>query len=268
MTEEILASYGTLYKYRDADNSWSWATLTNQELYLANPREFNDPFDANVLLRYDLAPKEFKRKICENYITEVHPGAGQFLREKLMATLLERMDNPAIHDAAMQRWIDSLISKIRMVCLCPDRDNILLWSHYAKNHTGFAIGFDAVQLYALWRTNNGFILGHVLYREEYPVLYPPNIDDMDAREKIITIIMNIKSHIWEYEKEIRLTMFNGPQKANFAPDLINDIALGCNIKPENQRKILKIVDEQYPHATVRRAKLRRGAFALDFDRLR
>lgn len=268
MTEETLASYGTLYKYRDAGSPWSWETLRNQELYLANPREFNDPFDANILMRYDLASEEFKRKVCEKYVAEVHPGAGLFLREKLMTTLLGRMNDPETHDKAMQDWIDSLVSKVRMVCLCPERDNILLWSHYANNHTGFAIGFDAVQLHNLWRTNGGFILGHALYQKEYPILFPPDVCDIDARGRIITIIMNIKSQIWKYEKEIRLTMFNGPQKASFAPNLINDIVLGCNIELNNQSKILEIVDRQYSHASVHRAKLRRGAFALDFDRLR
>ena len=268
LTEETLAAIGTLYKYRDAKSEWNWAVLENQELWFPNPTTFNDPFDANIGMRYDLLPAEVINEMVEQQVKSMHPTAGYHLLQGEMRRLRERLLNPETHDDAMQRWMQRLTSKMRVFCICPDRDNILLWSHYANNHTGFAVGFDAMQLHALWKTNQGFQMGYVAYRDTYPILLPALPGDNHTKEDIITTIMNVKSDIWAYEKEIRMNMFDGPAKASFAPTLIKEVVIGCKMAADDQRKMLEVMDRKYPHACVYRARLRRSAFALDFDKLR
>ena len=83
----------------------------------------------------------------------------------------------------------------------------------------------------------------------------------------MTNVMNVKSCVWEYEQEIRMTMFDGPQKARFESDLIKEIVIGCKMEPKHQERLLRIAAEKYPHASVYRAKLSRGEFALELDKL-
>lgn len=268
MTLESLAALGTLYKYRDADDSRHWEMLEKQEVWFPLPTTFNDPFDANIGMRFDLLPEERLIALAERKIREEQPGAGYFLRKKAINDFLKWVHDPVTHDKAMATWIQRLTSKMRVFCVCPDRGNILLWSHYSRNHTGFAVGFETSKLHQLWQNNHGFQMGHVAYKANYPIMLPPTNEDKEAKANMITTIMNVKSSIWAYEREIRLTMFDGPQKSSFDPDLIKEIALGCRISPNNKERMLKLVDETYPHASVYQAKLSRDTFSLDFDKLR
>jgi hypothetical protein len=266
MTEEKLAAIGTLFKYRDAKPEYQWESLEEQYLYLPNPRSFNDPFDSNIFMRYDLLSYEEKYQLSNSFVREGHSDVKGHLREALIKQVINTIDNPERHDGAMQQWVDRMVARMRVFCACPDRDNILLWSHYANNHTGFAIGFDTMQLHQLWKDSGGLLLGHALYREEYPTLLPPG-DDRMRQEKTTAIVMNIKSDIWHYENEIRLTMWDAPEKVSFKPELINQIVLGCKMNTSSRRRMLDLVAKKYPHATVYQAKPRRYAFALDFDQL-
>ena len=42
-----------LYKYRDWGNPYNKKLLTDNEVYFASPREFNDPLDCAIPFRYD-----------------------------------------------------------------------------------------------------------------------------------------------------------------------------------------------------------------------
>jgi len=48
----------TLYKYRDWSNRFHRRLISNQELYFAKPSDFNDPFDGNIPIRWDLMTEE------------------------------------------------------------------------------------------------------------------------------------------------------------------------------------------------------------------
>lgn len=268
MTVEVLAELSTLYKYRDAKSKWNWAVLENQELWLPNPTTFNDPFDANIGMRYDLLPPGIIDEMVEQQVKSMFPNAGHNLLQGESSRLRSKLMDPEIHDEAMQRWMQRLISKMRVFCVCPDRDNILLWSHYANNHTGFAIGFDAMGLHAIWQASRGLQMGYVAYRDSYPILLPAASGDNQTKENIITTIMSVKSKVWEYEKEIRMTMFDGPEKVGFPPELVTEVVMGCKMDAEDQHRMLDLMDAKYPHAIVYRAKMQRSAFALAFDKLR
>lgn len=47
---------------------------------------------------------------------------------------------------------------VRVVCLSEVYDSMLMWSHYAQNHTGYCIEYD-------------FEENDMFYRHLYPVIY-------------------------------------------------------------------------------------------------
>lgn len=71
--------------------------------------------------------------------------------------------------------------------------NILMWSHYAQNHEGFVIGFDASHSY--------FDLGmtEIKYSDQRPYLNP-----LQGRQD--ASLFYTKSTDWAYEQEIRKSM--------------------------------------------------------------
>lgn len=268
MTEQDIINIGTLYKYRDAYNENNWGVLDNSQLWFPTPDTFNDPFDANILVRYDLLPDEDMDRMLEDYVRLDFPYDGYFLRKKRKELLRQQLLNPDVHDSVVQAWIQRIVSKVRMFCVCPERDNQLLWAHYANNHTGFAIGFKPEEFLRIWNDNNGVTVGPVLYLDEYPEILPPVSEKALTEEATFIKMMNVKSTVWEYEKEIRFTLFDGPKSAYFPPKLISEVVMGCRMKSEHQQRLLTTMDAKYPHATVLRARMRRGAFALDFDKIR
>jgi len=268
MTRESLAALGILYKYRNPDFDYNWEILEDQKIYFADPKSFNDPFDSNIKLRFDLLEVDELRKRFDRQVKIQQPGAGYFLRKPQVDRYIANVYNPVTHDAAVSKWIESFTGKMRMFCICPDKANILLWSHYANNHKGFAIGFDPNKFYDFWSVNKGFLLGHIAYRNEYPILLPPADTDIETKQDIVVTVTNVKSKIWSYEQEVRMTVFDGPEKLSFDAELITEIVIGCKTNPKHKDRILDIVAAKYPHASVYQAKLSRDSFALDFDKIR
>lgn len=95
-----------------------------------------------------------------------------------------------------------------LVCLSSTSTEMLMWSHYAKHHTGMVLGFEAAALSAKdWETTD---------RTRVPLLEKPievtysasrivrkeSFSDID--NALIAALLLTKSKSWEYEKEYRV----------------------------------------------------------------
>ncbi|AIZ65393.1 hypothetical protein PK28_17120 (plasmid) [Hymenobacter sp. DG25B] len=271
MNSAKLAAHGVLYKYRDANNRHHLDILRSQQIWLADPATFNDPFDSRLLVRFDLMPDTERIQWLNKMMKAHHPLAGDFLIRSLVEKAEKALLDSATHDAASRLWVRNFVSKMKVFCVCPEKDNILLWSHYAYNHTGFAIGFDPIKLENLIKQNQGFTTGYVAYRDRYPTLQMPlNSSAQVLKEDLIASLLNVKSRHWAYEKEIRMVTFDGPSSISFTPDLVTEIVLGCQVGENSgaERELLRIAAEQYPDTAVYRAQMSRDSFTLEFNRVR
>lgn len=89
--------------------------------------------------------------------------------------------------------LEADLDQVGVLSLSETWDNMLLWSHYAKDHKGICIGFYS----------NIDIFGVALkvrYTEEFPVITPP----FDSGETILEKSFLTKARCWEYEKEWRV----------------------------------------------------------------
>ena len=98
----------TLYKYRDWTNSNHRKLITKQEIYLPKPSEFNDPFDGNIPVRWDLityeecleknfeiiniAHKDKDQKLVREYANKVTDDKTLWHPEKLAKERPEQLD--------------------------------------------------------------------------------------------------------------------------------------------------------------------------------
>ena len=83
-------------------------------------------------------------------------------------------------------------------CFSEKRDNILMWAHYAKQHTGFCLEFNV--------DNDFFTPSTRAIKVEYNAIWPElNVMRLDScpegelGKKVI-----IKANNWEYEQEWRI----------------------------------------------------------------
>ena len=276
MTEEKLVKQKVLYKYRGVGDQkkqqWSrdWDILEKQIIWLSHPSAFNDPFDAQLLVRFDLMEPKLRDTLIKQDIKDKEPGAGEFLVLAKMERKIKALLDPVQHDPVSREFMRPKLQPIKVFCLGTQKDNPLMWSHYSQNHEGFAIGFDAIKLRDLCFANGGFQLGYVAYRDNYPILRWPEKGDRRAMEDLITTIMNVKSRVWRYEKEVRVCFWEAPNSIDFSasPDLISEIIIGTKMELPAERKMLQIAASKYPNAKVYKAMLNRDAFSLEFIQLR
>ena len=107
----------------------------------------------------------------------------------------------------------------------------LLWSHYAENHKGVALGFDVPQE----------LLVPVVYKEKRPKLSDYLVDPgtLTLNEDVSWALLAFKAAGWSYEEEVRLfAKLESPDRASglyfvdFDENLVlKELILGARYEP-------------------------------------
>ena len=151
-----LCKYPTFYKY----SSWapvSWDLYYKEEvkckgrenfenncLYFSSPEKFNDPFDCN--LEFDCSNisesglQERLFKLADENNVKFN---SELEKELQIIAMAKNIIGNGGDTSQINKWLaGSFIKSIGVACLTEVPDSILMWSHYAQNHTGYCIGFD------------------------------------------------------------------------------------------------------------------------------
>jgi len=136
-------------------------------------------------------------------------------------------------------------------------DIALMWSYYAKSHTGIVIGYNF--------PHGGIkVGGDAAFLHELE--YMEDIKTIDAipgiPEPILKWVLT-KSFDWKHEKELRLVRFEtkdpeGNQFFNHHPQHIVKISFGINTSQSDIKDILQILDENYPNHEIEFTKMEIG----------
>ncbi len=174
------------YSLREAKRAELSALLKEGNLWLSNPRFFNDPFD--LLPRFD----ELVQKTLEKALTidhalhrrSSHEPFEQFLerRKKRVQTVYA---NTRFKYPSMFR--NDVGKSFGVACFSAEVEDVLMWSHYADSHSGIAIEFDTHDPAFSGR------LGMVRYVTSRPQFRPEAAAD----------ILFSKDREWSREKEAR-----------------------------------------------------------------
>lgn len=253
-----------LYKYRDWNNSNHKKLLENRELYFASIDQFNDPFDGTIPFRYD-AKELTEDNIFEKYRQITKREYPNWTEEQIHKHCFDYQQRGHFHDEKFLEDFEADTSEqtnnnYGIVCLCKEKNNFLLWSHYANSHTGFCIGFNKLLLYE--DTEAQF--AHMNYQENLPTL---NLFDnpFEVSRKLI----GTKSKIWEYENEYRLTKISSARKVVFLrKETIVEIILGYKMSQQEKFKLLKFIGKEYPHANVYDMKPSKTKFEMEIMQIR
>lgn len=177
-------------------------------LWASDPTTFNDPYECKFVLDLNVE-KEVRR--------------ARYFK-----------DNTGASDEAFEAWNNGLdrskwyveqqtrqhiLQSCGIACFTRGWNNELLWSHYAKNHTGFCIGYNE----AVIRSWSEVVESNdVAYLEEAPVFkFFEESPDEFSRKAVFS-----KSKSWEYENEFRL-IFNNSGLKTLPNGAILEVILGC-----------------------------------------
>ena len=176
-----------IYKYVSLDIN-AIKLLVTGHLYLASPSSLNDPFES-----------EFEFEELEEI-----PNI-ELLKEILLNKKIDfsKIDQSNFYRYLKEQLKETLDKEYGITCFSETNDNILLWSHYAKSHTGICLQFDSEKL------NSGKVKEIGLKLEKIiPITSIPKVkiilDENGLSFKDEECIALCKLADWHYENEIRL----------------------------------------------------------------
>lgn len=230
-----------LYKYR-AVNKYALDNLLSDTLHLTTASRFNDPFDS--ALTVDPFRSMQGLKLIDEVISLAGiEGVDESRRRKIAEYIDERNGR---FRSDLQAALTTLTRNGYKICSLSSRvDSTLMWSHYAKDHSGFAMEYDFKSL----------SVGEPVYRYLWPVLYTGAMLDISfiyddshgATNGLYPVLAAMsKAKDWAYEEEWRIIVPGGPEEApyNMSVPSPKAIYLGANIKLRNQQRLLAIAKQK------------------------
>ena len=131
-------------------------------------------------------------------------GTEALLRRRLKASILDDLNDPfegrcvrfksKLERIAWEKALKSFSLKHGLVCFSKGWSNPVLWSHYADQHRGMALGFDIA---------NHVPISEVAYQDtllDFNDIWAARKDD---QWRAVQQIFTTKFKHWEYEEEVR-----------------------------------------------------------------
>lgn len=208
--------------------------LQQAQLYHALPLELNDPWECRPWVSLPSTPaglQRMRRRLIQTYPANLPQREKQRAVSEMMANRHKLLD-------ALQADVEELYGSVRLCSLCAERDNLLLWAHYADAHHGICLEFDA--------TRSCFPLAYrVNYQSDHPEVEYPMPRDRSALKQLLT-----KSQDWSYEVEFRslinpehLPPFaNDGTFADLAADALIGVYFGIRTTEEDKDRIRAWID--------------------------
>lgn len=299
---EAIPLFKHFYKYTDIASAE--ATLVNQSFRYSSPLKFNDPFDIQNELRSSFNLEEFPAvimSVIETYAKNDSPipnsddsfgKAIMMLREgtkregykkekieALICPLLGYLMSEIEHaiNGLNKSWQASM-RESRVFCVTEENDNLLMWAHYAKDHTGVVF-----QLETLAEEDNILSAARKVDYEEKPVGFF-SIEDLvkwtlfemepDFSKLLYINHAHQKSVHWKYENEWRVVdMCEYPNKADlyvdhaFVPKQLQKIFFGCKANPDDIERLSSLAKLINPSVLIYKAKKKALEYALEFEKI-
>ena len=145
-----------------------------------------------------------------------------------------------------------LRAKLGILCLTLQSNNHLMWVNYARNHTGFVLGFDAD---APFFVEEGRHLGCVEYRKLPDVVTAGGVDACFR-----------KSDVWKYEQEWRCVKefkTSEPRNVCVDRDVIREIIFGVHMEAWQITRILEATTAHEMNPTFMVSKASKKSWTFD-----
>lgn len=244
---EIPQQPSVIYKFRDWNAKHGKDPLEQFELFFSSPSNFNDPFDSKIKFNYSLFSVKEKEAFIDRLLVRDKNNFDKFsipITSEGKIQIIKQMMND---EDKFQLWAgnleEELINKIiGIISFSTNWNNVLMWSHYASNHTGYCIGLDEQKLRETHKIEFG---GKVIYPESntFPSVHPL----MDEKESFFKKFFT-KSIDWKYEEEYRILNIIPPEKSGnsnirkfkYDSSFISDITLGLKISDKASSEIIEI----------------------------
>ena len=274
----------TLYKYMPVQSEEALERLVailRGQIYYSSPASFNDPFEMSAIFG---APDQ--DEVME-LLGERSTFADLYLSKSARAKIYQQVRATLGTNRVVSReWIEL----IGVLCLTTSPDNLLMWAHYAQNHTGICLGFDS--------GFEPFSTAHPVHYQEGRALVAP-LNTVSREQQLVDKVLFVKSPHWRYESEWRcikrpvrddekayyrdlyrqqpdkcddiaqlLASEGGPGRYEFDVGALRRIYLGARMRPEWKDRVMAAVDTDTPFVKMHEMSLDNRYFKLNSQKVR
>ena len=268
-----------IFRYYKAEHGVS--VLNDLEIRTSIPSELNDPFE----LSPNIDPSQFSQRRIEAllrqnfYVDKAYHEEGRrrgltskkefkrlYLRDvpRRAAEALPKI--PKNVEAVRRGFAERFGKYWRLVCASLVNDSVLMWSHYAANHTGVAVAFDTKQKPFCQISDDCWLT--VRYSNKKPD-YIYSHKDREFRKKMFAVA-GTKASSWSYEKEIRIvladTAIRDRRLLPLTPKSIAAVYCGCRISAADKKAVgAALSAPHFKHVELCLATLDESEYALKFE---
>ena len=218
-----------VYRYLKPDicRNYLDAYLLDSFFWLSSPADFNDPFDMNANLTLGNDPAALRKRyvgLAKTYM----PSANRQMRRQEVAA---RMRQPTRELSNNKSFLDKHTQEIGVLCFSEESLNLLMWSHYADQHKGFALQFDVAR-----DVKTMLRISKVDYSNSFPLI------DYSALPTGLEAVFLRKHPGWMYECEWRMIIPNGAKTyLEFKPEIVTALIFGCRASIELKKKVCDVL---------------------------
>ncbi len=252
------------YKYKDISGDGIENVedmLRNNRVWFSSPLDFNDPFDCRCV--YDV----------QNTREEIVLRKAAFLNKRNAVSLsnaLADAENEIPSDSReLERWQKQQIdghsrraANTGILCLTRVCNNFIMWTHYAKDHTGVCVQF---------RVRDDHAEDHLDFiAEAHPVDYADRCPLINfVKDRPIDIVPKAfltKATPFRHELEWRIVKYD--QGAGLKPipeGIIGTVILGCQIDPAARERVINACVEYDGDVTIVQASLDPETYGLQME---
>lgn len=284
---DLKPGHRPFFKYAAPDTAL--VVLRSKSVRYSSPLQFNDPFDVQSGLHFDFDIDDLHEKIidklaelaaasaepsidkddpwgkivmlCRQHFP-THGFPKDLWRKKTASTFAQLLNVIRDTQRKYQAYWEDMLPRMRVFCVSEDRDNLLMWAHYAKDHTGVVFEF-----LSLPNLDNAL---SVARKVEYVSRPPPffskdewvanilSLDRFDATALNRRYVYYKNSH-WCYEKEWRVWYPETSVTSNLYEDNsireaeFSAMYIGCKAEPSFVKDVVKLARESFPRVRIYQA---------------
>lgn len=252
-----------LYKYKDlAGDGINHVEdlLRNNNAWFSSPKEFSDPFDCRCVYETDNSREEVVLGV-----TEVLARNGASLSDALAQA---EQDIPRLPSKLEEWHLQRIEAHSRratntgILCFTHLCNNQLMWTHYAKSHTGVCIQF---RVRSVDEHSHIDFIGEaqpVEYADRCPVINFVRDNRADIPRKAFLT----KTLPYNYEEEWRIVRYDdGPGLKPIPKGIIGRVLLGVKIERGNRERVIHACSEYDGDIEIVKTTLDPHTYGLQFE---
>lgn len=184
-----------LYKFGRL-NEYSEQLFCGSSIWQAAASSLNDPFECSPSFVFTHEPEKIMAQLIRE-IRRRNPGRthNAAVADATTIYLEGRHRDPRMWLNLEEDLIQQYRSQLGLYCLTERRDSILMWSHYAADHTGYCLEFEATDYTPVFGTAQ-----QVSYSRSYPEIDFYNTPEAEK----VSLALLTKFEDWRYEHEWRI----------------------------------------------------------------